>query len=619
MEIRTVLKSKFVRLLLFILLSIVYFEVNAQEQAIISAKLDSLLIRVDEDIKEENFKEVTLVIDSLKQTSVYKKNRFDRLAIDLRYGQLLYQTKRDEKVITLLLRGITELKDNSNSKLLWRYNKELALLFFRHDNYERAHYYADKNVANSVQRGDLIDMMESEFMKGLIFSNEFLDNSNSGKYLQETEKTKLESKSLSDSALFYYNKVVEKPQNSSSFQKIARAYSGKGSIFLALDDLTSAERNLEESLRIIIEFEDEYHPNVYLPYANLGGVLYKQKKYNQAIKKYFRAYRSIENKFGEKLLAAKADILQNISWCYEELEEYKLAYEWQVKTSDLNDSLELKKMRSISAIEAKYLESQKVEVEKNKRLQTQLYFLGFVLLTLIITIIGYVIYNRLLNKQRRTERKISGLKYKALNAQMNPHFINNLLLCIHDLVDTSEKDTAIENLDKFNKLTNLVLRSTKSNLIALSKEVEMLELYLDLQLVRFDKKFEYEIHKNRHSVEKFKSIKIPPLILQPLVENSILHGFRNMKEKGKLLIDFKIENEDYLSCIITDNGKETPKYLEPEMYTKNGISLKNINERLQLISYKNRDKELVLFSKLEGENNETIGHKIVLKIPLIYA
>ncbi len=590
-----------------IILFCVSLECFTQDKAIVTPELDSLLDKVDEDIKQEKFNEVTLVIDSLKQTSAYKKKRFDRLAIDLRYAQLLYNRNEKKKAIRIFLEGINQLKDYSNSKLTWMYRFIIGNVYRDNKMYEKALYQIDKAELNAKNRKDTLHLLRSYRLKGSTFfyMTELLSYSEE-KYL-----------SIRDSIMINYRKIIGFPISAKTRYDIGLAYGMLSTYESEIKNDLLAIQFVEKAIDIMLI--DGSTRDLAVQMFKHGNVFYFKENYRDAIRKYKYCLKLLEN-LETRSLKIKHAVYQNISWSYGELEEYKLAYEYQEQATEYADSLiKFNQSKDIAAFESKYLESQRTEIEKNKRLRTQLYFLGFVLLTLIIGIIGYIIYNRLLNKQRITDRKISGLKYKALNAQMNPHFINNLLLCIHDLIDTNEKEMAIENLDRFNRLTNLVLRSTKSNLIVLSKEVEMLELYLDLQLLRFDSKFDYSVNMNGIGLENLNNIKIPPLILQPLVENSIVHGFKNMKGKGNLLIDFKIEDEDYLSCIITDNGSDTPNNLEPEIYSKNGISLKNIGERLALISDDRSDTKLILLSKIEGENEETAGHQIILKIPLIYA
>lgn len=242
------------------------------------------------------------------------------------------------------------------------------------------------------------------------------------------------------------------------------------------------------------------------------------------------------------------------------------------------------------------------------------------LLTLIIfATIAFIYYKRNLNHKRKHETKeqISNLRYQALNAQMNPHFINNLLVNINSLADRGEIKDVKSSLSKFAELVNLVLNSTKSNLINLSDEIEMSKLYLELQKLRFNKNISYTINTNSISKEEIETILVPPMILQPIIENSFKHGFKNGNSTNTITVNFRIENEEFLYCEISDNGKGIQKNkssLEPK---ETGISFSNINERLQLISESTKKEKLVIISNITNEFNTLVGLKVTLKIPLI--
>jgi tetratricopeptide (TPR) repeat protein len=599
----TGLSKRVLRILFFLIV----YTISAQKDALVSSSIDSLLITVDEQLKNEKFKDATSIIDSLKNTKKYKKYNFDRLAIDLRYAQLLYERKEDEKAMHTLLDGVSQLENHLNSKLTWRY---FILLDFIHDankNYSKAFIYNNKALLNAFNRKDTLDILKSYLSRNAVFFS----------LSEPLDENDILYNNAIDSMLHINETIINFPLSLKTKKEIASAYSNLSHLEGVRENYTLSTFFIEKSIEIKKQLNDTIGMATAL--INYGNTFYRRKEYEKAIEIYKQSVELLQNSHLSKLLNIKEDSFQNISWAYSELDKYKLAYEYQDKATKIADSsAAMKTTRDIAAIEATYLEAQKTEIEKNKRLQTQFYFLGFAFITLVIGILGYIIYNRLQNKQHKTERKISGLKYKALNAQMSPHFINNLLLCIHDLIDSEEKDVAIKHLDKFNRLTNLVLRSTKSNLISLSKEIEMLELYMDLQLLRFNNEFEYSINTDAIMKKNIDSIQIPPLILQPLVENSIVHGFRSMKTKGKLILNFNTVNEDFLICTITDNGKETPENLSPEMYTKNGISLKNINERLQLIAQEKTDRELVVFTQIKDTSKKVIGSKTELNIPLIY-
>jgi len=240
------------------------------------------------------------------------------------------------------------------------------------------------------------------------------------------------------------------------------------------------------------------------------------------------------------------------------------------------------------------------------------------LFTLInLALISYLFYrkNKRLKKERLNNEKISALRYRALNAQMNPHFINNLVVNINDLANKGELTNVKDSLAKFAKLVNLVLQSTKSNLIPLKDEIKMCKLYLDLQKLRFNKNLQYKISKNAITSDEFDTILVPPMILQPIIENAIKHGFKNGRDSNKIAINFKIENNEFIICEIIDNGSGINQ--NNAVTNDSGISLENINTRLQLISEASKKEKFVFTSNLTNEFNTLAGTKVTLKIPLI--
>ena len=229
----------------------------------------------------------------------------------------------------------------------------------------------------------------------------------------------------------------------------------------------------------------------------------------------------------------------------------------------------------------------------------------------------FYLKNKRLKKELAVKEKISALHYRALNAQMNPHFINNLIVNINDLANKGDLDSVQGSLGKFGELVNLVLRTTKSNLISINDELKMSTLYLDLEKQRFHKKLNYTINFNGVPEDEFDHILVPPMILQPLIENSIKHGFKNHFNNNHIDISFKIENDDFLICEIKDNGCGIHKTYPPQQSNDSGISLKNINKRLQLITENHLKENFVLTTNITDEFNNLVGSKIKLKIPLI--
>jgi hypothetical protein len=159
-------------------------------------------------------------------------------------------------------------------------------------------------------------------------------------------------------------------------------------------------------------------------------------------------------------------------------------------------------------------------------------------------------------KQREKERtalnkKLAEMELKALRAQMNPHFIFNILNSIQYYITHNENDEAQKYMSKFAKLVRLTLDNSRSTFIVLADELSLLRLYMDLEKIRFENQFDYRI--NIGDGININSIKIPNMLLQPYVENSIKHGFRERQKKYFIDISFN-KKGDSVICVITDDG-----------------------------------------------------------------
>lgn len=174
-------------------------------------------------------------------------------------------------------------------------------------------------------------------------------------------------------------------------------------------------------------------------------------------------------------------------------------------------------------------------------------FIGFVYLVIVMT-------RRFVNKanERRNQRR--ELELKSIYSQINPHFIFNSLSTAQYFVKKNQNKEAFEHINQFSDLLRAYIKSSRAKYITIAEEIETLENYLQLQLTRFEEKFEYTIEVDK-SVNPGK-VKIPSLLLQPLVENALNHGIFHSDKKGKLSIIFKIEEQDKdtLICIVDDDG-----------------------------------------------------------------
>ncbi|GER58482.1 hypothetical protein ULMA_05900 [Patiriisocius marinus] len=170
-----------------------------------------------------------------------------------------------------------------------------------------------------------------------------------------------------------------------------------------------------------------------------------------------------------------------------------------------------------------------------------------IIASLLIFIVGVLYY--FLRKYRQ-EKKALYLQQRLLRTQMSPHFIFNTLSSIHNVMSTNT-ERAATYLIKFSKLLRLVLENSLENYVPLEDEIDSIEQFLELQLLRFPEKFDYTISLKKLNQDIGYSI--PPMLLQPFIENSILHGFKGVKYLGKINISISEKNK-YLQCVIEDNG-----------------------------------------------------------------
>ncbi len=158
-----------------------------------------------------------------------------------------------------------------------------------------------------------------------------------------------------------------------------------------------------------------------------------------------------------------------------------------------------------------------------------------------------------LNEKLALESQKAEWERKALRLQMNPHFIFNALDGITGFIFKNDTKSAVKYLSSFAKLMRLTLESSRESFIPLETEIQILKNYLSLEQLRFSNQFDYDIQVDA-AIDRYGTL--PPMMLQPHVENAILHGLRPLPEgkKGKITIAFSSDTEDTLRCVITDNG-----------------------------------------------------------------
>ena len=185
-------------------------------------------------------------------------------------------------------------------------------------------------------------------------------------------------------------------------------------------------------------------------------------------------------------------------------------------------------------------------------------YLGAILQCIIFSIILGSIIKKIQEKSKNAEvrlavklKEMEELKMTTLQSQMNPHFLFNSLNSINNFVLKNEIEKASDYITKFSKLIRVILNSSSSPTSSLSEELTILALYVKLEQMRVTGGFNYKVTIDKNL--NLERIQVPPLFLQPFIENAIWHGI--MKKEGEKIIDLSIkEDNGYVLCVILDNG-----------------------------------------------------------------
>lgn len=278
----------------------------------------------------------------------------------------------------------------------------------------------------------------------------------------------------------------------------------------------------------------------------------------------------------------------------------------------------LENTRRITEIQMKHEFEQKQSIEKaaqmqelalrDSKSQQQRWIFGLVLLGLIATS-TFVFYTY----RQRQERRRAELELANLRAQINPHFIFNCLNSIYRYTKERDTDTAAKYLQKFSSLLRLVLENSRSEKITLARDLEALQLYVDIEALRFKEKLQFSLEIDPEIDPTF--LQIPGMLLQPHVENAIWHGLMHRKEGGRIWVRLTLPQEHLLHIEIEDNG--IGRHAAEELESKSALTKKSLGQKITAERLKATGK--LAFSETIDQydaQGNAAGTKVVMEIPL---
>jgi tetratricopeptide (TPR) repeat protein len=499
----------------------------------------------------------------------------------------------------------------------------------------------DKDIADALNKIGALYASQQDYEKALEYYNRALVLQLKAKNPEGVStiyynlgKVYLEQKAYTE-ALKYFDRSVKLDEGSGKEVTLTTI----GITYYRMGDLEKALTYYEQA-RIIAEAGGSQKTLAKL-YRSMAAAYLDKKNYGQA-EYYAKKSLDIAQKVGMLETAAESSgILYKV---YKAKDRNPEALAMLELSGRLNDSLNREENKNV-ALKAEFrYETEKKEAAikeltqaktiselQSQRKSILIYFIGAVIL--VAGIVVYLLFARYRSKKQNellkvqleeaeklltAEKKAAESELKALKSQMNPHFIFNALNSIQEQFMYGDKLKANEQLENFTYLTRQILNVSGKKSITLATERDILTKYLELERMRFQSSFSYVIRMNDLIDEDY--MQIPPMLIQPFVENSIKHGLLHKEGEKKLHINFELsENESYILCTVEDNGIGRQKSAEIKARNENkhiSFSTESIEQRLELLNKDLHLKNLIEFEDLADAAGNPAGTRVKIKIPL---
>ena len=383
---------------------------------------------------------------------------------------------------------------------------------------------------------------------------------------------------------------------------------------------TQALTTVDTVLQLAIKEKDKYYlSNTY----NTLGLAQLNLNKLQAAKKNLETALNIATKFNIHTIIVKAN--ENLSFLYAKKENYQKAYFYFKKAKDEDaKTLNERNLAYVNELITKY-DKQRSEnqikdlAKKNQIAQLQitknrtLWIIAFS----VFMLIAVVVFSIDKQKGLKNEKKVLSLKQDALRSQMNPHFMFNALNSIKLYIIKNNQKKATSYLNKFSKFMRKILEASDLQETSLKEEIETMKLYLSLENIRFSNEINFNVKTD--SSLNLETIKIPPLVLQPFIENSIWHGLSSSKKRKKITIFIQKISSEYVLINIEDNGigrKASTKIKAKKHINRKSIGISLTKDRLTNFVKNKKNNYSVFYKDLEDKNRNSLGTKVIIKLPL---
>jgi len=410
-----------------------------------------------------------------------------------------------------------------------------------------------------------------------------------------------------DSALFYYTKALNIYNNLQNKLNYAITLQNIAAIYTAKNDFSKSIETYFEIEKIFLELNN--NQGLAWTYRNLSAAFLNSNNFNK-VQFYLSKSYALSKELQD--IQTYLEDTKLFADYYFKTKKYNLSSEFLYKYINLYDSIkgienqkhidELNKKYETNLLEYKINDLDNDNQLKNERIKKNNIFIVFLIIMLLLVVVVFLILRMLL--KNKNERQKIELEQKILRLQMNPHFISNALVSAQNFILENKPLEAADYLSDFSALMRQSIKATSTEYITLDDEIAILTKYLRVQQQRFAELFDFQINISDGLETEF--IKFPPMLLQPFVENSIKHGFKNIDYKGKIDIKILIEN-GFLVIEIIDNGIGFSPKIDQN---HTSYSLEITKQRL-----KNITKKTKKFTNISISKNNNQGTKVLIILP----
>ncbi len=422
-----------------------------------------------------------------------------------------------------------------------------------------------------------------------------------------------------DLAIDYYERSLAVNQRLGNSTGMSICYTCLGTAYQKKKNYPLAMEYLQKALEVNDRVDDKVH--VAESYLSIGRLLNEEGKHADA-RNYIRQALDLGHKWNFKSVLmdgykAMADNYKREGDYEQSLDNTNLSLQYKDSILEERSSVEFAQMKAMHEVYQKDNQIKELQQAQDlnqlrirRNLALAIALAGF----LFMLIVGGFFYIRHRNLQ--ANRQTLQLELRSLRSQMNPHFIFNSLSSIHRYIWSNNQEEASDYLTKFSKLMRMILDNSQHTFIPLNKELDSLRLYLDLEALRCNNMFDYHITVGENINEE--EVLIPPMIIQPYVENAIWHGLVHRREKGRLEIAVSLRGK-VLEVVVTDNGigrKMAMEIKEKKDRMHNSMGMKVTEGRIALIRKINNTKDAnVEILDLQDQGGQATGTQVKIVLP----